>query len=649
MKILFVKINNFRSIKESSFYCFPYMIFVGKNNSGKSNILKALATFFSKEESEDDFYRDSEGNWAKEISIKIMFCELNDIEKNLYKDLILKTNNLELVTIKKTIFFNDKQKLEHRYDVSKKVVDMDDPSFKPYLPAFDPLKSKKADFVNDPNMPKEFIDLLEKLLITKGHNRLATTDLDNLRTKYLSTLSSDSNIKLKYKNEWVEMKEIRSDPEKYLGKFFFIPAVQDIEKETIYQARSKGNLAKLIDYILDKLEDPDRMKKINKKAQEMFKEAYNLEDPNSPIQQLKAKINQSLSEFDSGKLEFLTTTPNFNKIIRDALKITIDDGIATDVQLKGHGMQRYFMITLFKIWAEEMLEDLKSCKKNNCESVYFAIEEPELFLHPQYQKMMKEYLKRIAKQPNRQILLNTHSPHFIEFSELKELVKVTKTKEEGTTCIQNVKRNKGMLEEEECLVHTFGNPDARKFHESVGKINMNYYLDPTRNEIFFADKVVLVEGQTEKMVIQAWAEYFFSDDIFMRNRITFVDCLGKFNIQNYMKVLEKYQIPFVVIIDKDSTSQSEKSQSTSNFIIQDCIDKKIPCIVLDPEFESEFINNGKHQTSGSDANQKKLKPYYAMCHFFNEDGSAKPTLDSLKTKPKFKEIMQTIYGKFPRS
>jgi len=40
MKIKKVAITNFRTIKSAEFYFFPYMVFVGKNNSGKSNIMK---------------------------------------------------------------------------------------------------------------------------------------------------------------------------------------------------------------------------------------------------------------------------------------------------------------------------------------------------------------------------------------------------------------------------------------------------------------------------------------------------------------------------------------------------------------------------------------------------------------------------------
>ncbi len=41
-----VKITNFRSIKNITVNFLPYMVFVGKNNSGKSNIMKAIFLAF---------------------------------------------------------------------------------------------------------------------------------------------------------------------------------------------------------------------------------------------------------------------------------------------------------------------------------------------------------------------------------------------------------------------------------------------------------------------------------------------------------------------------------------------------------------------------------------------------------------------------
>ena len=54
-----VKISNFRSVKDITVNFLPYMVFVGKNNSGKSNIMKALDIFFTDSVGINDFRKEN--------------------------------------------------------------------------------------------------------------------------------------------------------------------------------------------------------------------------------------------------------------------------------------------------------------------------------------------------------------------------------------------------------------------------------------------------------------------------------------------------------------------------------------------------------------------------------------------------------------
>ncbi len=77
MKIERVRIENFRSIKTLDFEPGPYCVLIGENNSGKSNILRALnlalgETWPSERSfSEEDFYK-------QDTALKIPFVVLAD-------------------------------------------------------------------------------------------------------------------------------------------------------------------------------------------------------------------------------------------------------------------------------------------------------------------------------------------------------------------------------------------------------------------------------------------------------------------------------------------------------------------------------------------------------------------------------------------
>ncbi len=68
MRIARVHIENYRSIKELDFKPGPYCVLIGENNSGKSNILRALSIALGEAWptermfSEEDFYNQDTSN-----------------------------------------------------------------------------------------------------------------------------------------------------------------------------------------------------------------------------------------------------------------------------------------------------------------------------------------------------------------------------------------------------------------------------------------------------------------------------------------------------------------------------------------------------------------------------------------------------------
>lgn len=74
MKISNVTIRNFKSIKEANFHCNDFNIFVGQNNSGKTNFFEAIEWFFNgtpKGKSMKELHH--KGDTSKAISVRIEF------------------------------------------------------------------------------------------------------------------------------------------------------------------------------------------------------------------------------------------------------------------------------------------------------------------------------------------------------------------------------------------------------------------------------------------------------------------------------------------------------------------------------------------------------------------------------------------------
>ncbi|RMH36340.1 MAG: DUF2813 domain-containing protein [Nitrospirae bacterium] len=88
MKIKRVRIENFRSINMLDFEPGPYCVLIGENNSGKSNILRALNLALGeiwpseRSFSEEDFHNQDK---SKDIVIQVFFDKIIEQYKNRFK------------------------------------------------------------------------------------------------------------------------------------------------------------------------------------------------------------------------------------------------------------------------------------------------------------------------------------------------------------------------------------------------------------------------------------------------------------------------------------------------------------------------------------------------------------------------------------
>ena len=135
-------------------------------------------------------------------------------------------------------------------------------------------------------------------------------------------------------------------------------------------------------------------------------------------------------------------------------------------------------------------------------------------------------------------------------------------------------------------------------------------FDLSRSELFFSKKVILVEGDTEKFIIPFWCSKMMDLDKkfdLYGNNICVVNCGGKTNIHIFMRVLNKFFIPYIVIHDVDPLTFPENKADKSdkekhelrifkeNAFIEHTLDPKIGKIIrINPELEI-IINVSKNQ------------------------------------------------------
>ena len=120
-----------------------------------------------------------------------------------------------------------------------------------------------------------------------------------------------------------------------------------------------------------------------------------------------------------------------------------------------------------------------------------CLEEPEAHLHPAMQYKLFKYLKNLDKnnELNQQIFVTTHSSNISAVAGIDNMFMLAyERNEESSDCRQ------------QCLEEQFKDSDG-KTDKKEAKLHLTKFLDVTRSDMLFADKVILVEGIAEKLLM----------------------------------------------------------------------------------------------------------------------------------------------------
>lgn len=210
-----------------------------------------------------------------------------------------------------------------------------------------------------------------------------------------------------------------------------------------------------------------------------------------------------------------------------------------------------------------VLSILQAFEERRKKGAILLIEEPEMFLHPQMQRALNKTLRGIGK--NNQIIYTTHSPHFVSVPEYHEVLLVRKEKN-GTYVAKsrlptNSKRKEKLIKE----------------------------LDPERNELFFASRLLLVEGDTEKLALPEYAKRLNLD--LDREGATIVEVGGKRNLPEFADVAASFGIPTGIIYDIDSSdfgNKDDEKKFNKELSDRDNPEENIRVWALDKKYEEHL-------------------------------------------------------------
>ncbi|MDH1146378.1 AAA family ATPase [Pseudomonas mosselii] len=239
----------------------------------------------------------------------------------------------------------------------------------------------------------------------------------------------------------------------------------------------------------------------------------------------------------------------------------------------GHGFQRSFLYELMKL--APTFAESKAKEKKGFDSDYTLIlfEEPEAFLHPSQQENLSSNLRRLGSGLDQQVFITTHSSTFVgkAADDLCQIVRIRR--DSGISTAAQIPRDKlsEVLGEGANLVNALrsfvdnqdiedgrkvearrllaSSPDGEEVAAQEERFRYQLWLDSERASMFFADRILLVEGATEKalftyLLARDWSEL-------ASHRIAIVDVLGKYNFHRYMALLDEFSVPYGMMLDDD--------------------------------------------------------------------------------------------------
>ncbi len=523
MRIKSVRIRNFRSFKEETVKFDGYTCLVGANGSGKSNVLHALNVFFRESQipgldpnllQEEDFHRK---NTNEPVELTVTFEDLNE---EAQKDVAHYFRQHELV-VSAVAHFNPATRTAEVKQFGRRLV----------MKAFAPFFKAEKEGQRVAELKNVYADL------RKAYPELPSPGAKPAMLHALRSFEeghSDQCEEIPSNDQFYGFPRGANLLEKHI-QWVYVPAVKDASTEDV-EARNTVLGKILARTVRAKINFDEAIGGIRTKAQEEYDAL--LAKSQDALKEVSGTLQARLREWAHPDARVrLKWRQNLEKSVRIdepfAQASAGEGGFEGELTRFGHGLQRSYLLAL--------LQELSGSDAAAGPRMILACEEPELYQHPPQARHLHNVLLKLSSG-NSQVILCTHSPYFVSGEDFESVRLLRKDS------VHSRVYRATYTEVSQTISRATGKAPAKPAGE-LAKIHQA--LQPELSEMFFAQRLVLVEGLEDVAYIVSYLHLLQLWDEYRRLGYHMIPTDGKSEMLQPLAIAKCLLIPAFVVFDSD--------------------------------------------------------------------------------------------------
>jgi len=542
-----LEVSGFRALNSVTLECEPLTAILGRNGSGKSSLLYALDSFYNVSAylNQDDFY-DRDTNTP--VTIRVTYSRLTEEESTEFASYVQDG--------KLTVLKRFQAPGTGRYYASA-----------PQVPEFVEIRKLGK---------RERVKQLKALIESNAAFSEIATSIpsaevaDQCMNEFEST-HGNMTQPIEREEQFFGAPSVGGGKLDKFTRFVLVPAVRQASDET----NRKGTIDALVSMIvLRKINSREDVRRLQDEIARMVAEVFN-NDNLSELRTLGQEVSRLLQQYaPASGFELQFSDPTVPTIgLPEAIPSLIEHSFRCPIDHAGHGLQRCLILTLLHHLA--MIREPSETQQPGSEvwpappaanpDLIIAIEEPELYLHPNRCRYLSQLFMALTSTPHavdggrNQIIYATHSPYFVDLSRFDQ-IRIARRVSDGSdsplvACLKSFTR----LEASQQLA-AVTRSDPSRFSAESFQAHASNVMTAAVNEGFFADKVVVVEGPSEYGALMQLQEIMNCG--WAGKDIAVIPAQGKNNIDRPVIIFKGLGIPIYFVFDGDAGKRGEALEAT---------------------------------------------------------------------------------------